>query len=72
MGWATEAVAANFAEFDHAEIARSLGCDGVHVSSADELRTAAQRAWPASPRRWSSTFLPRLSTSFKDVAQTLG
>ncbi len=69
-GMGNEAVAANFAEFDHAGIARSLGCDAVHVSSADELRTALKGvAGLTSPLVIDVP--TSLSTSFKDVAQTL-
>jgi acetolactate synthase-1/2/3 large subunit len=45
LGWVLHsmgntAVAARFAAFDHTEIAKSLGCDGVRVSDAEELRAA--------------------------------
>ncbi len=70
-GMGDRAVAANFAEFNHAEIARSLGCDGVQVSSADELRTllkgVAHLTTPLVIDVPTS-----LATSFQDVVQTLG
>jgi acetolactate synthase-1/2/3 large subunit len=69
-GMGKKAVAANFAEFDHAAIAHSLHCDGVRVSSVAELRTALARL--------SDLTTPlvidvptSLETSFEDVAQTL-
>ncbi len=45
-GMGDKAVAAHFAEFDHAEIARSLGCEGMRITSPDD---AARR--PQAPRR---------------------
>jgi acetolactate synthase-1/2/3 large subunit len=69
-GMGDRAVAASFAEFDHAQIARSLGCDGVRVSSVDELRT--QLKGLTNLTRPLVVDVPTsLSTSFKDVAQTL-
>jgi acetolactate synthase-1/2/3 large subunit len=70
-GMGDRAVAANFAEFNHAEIARSLGCEGVQVSSADELRTLLKGL--ANLTTPLVVDVPTsLSTSFKDVVQTLG
>jgi acetolactate synthase-1/2/3 large subunit len=69
-GMGSQAVAANFAEFDHAEIARSLGCDGVRVASADELRTAL-KAVTGLTVPLVIDVPTSLATSFKDVAQTL-
>jgi acetolactate synthase I/II/III large subunit len=69
-GMGNRAVAANFAEFNHAEIARSLGCEGVQVSSADELRTLLKGL--ANLTKPLIVDVPTsLSTSFKDVAQTM-
>ena len=69
-GMGDQAVAASFAEFDHAEIARSLGCEGVRVTNAEELRTALKgvtdRTAPLVIDVPTS-----LAISFKDVAQTL-
>ncbi len=67
-GMGREAVAASFADFDHAEIARSLGCDGVKVASADDLRMALKSV--IDLRRPLVIDVPTsLSTSFMDVAQ---
>jgi acetolactate synthase-1/2/3 large subunit len=70
-GMGQEAVAASFAEFDHAEIARSLGCDGVRVTSADDLRTALKSVSGLS-RPLVIDVPTSLATSFKDVAQKFG
>jgi acetolactate synthase-1/2/3 large subunit len=64
-----EAVAASFADFDHAEIARSLGCDGIKVNSVDDLRTALKSVVDLS-RPLVIDVPTSLSTSFKDVAQS--
>jgi acetolactate synthase I/II/III large subunit len=67
-GMGREAVAASFADFDHAEIARSLGCDGVKATSADDLRMALKSVMEL--RRPLVIDVPTsLSTSFMDVAQ---
>jgi acetolactate synthase-1/2/3 large subunit len=67
-GMGREAVAASFADFDHAEIARALGCDGVRVASADDLRTALKSV--IDLRKSLVIDVPTsLSTSFMDVAQ---
>ncbi len=69
-GMGDRAVAANFAEFNHAEIARSLGCDGVQVASVDELRTLLKGL--ANLTTPLVIDVPTsLATSFKDVVQTL-
>jgi acetolactate synthase-1/2/3 large subunit len=69
-GMGDKAVAANFAEFNHAEIARSLGCDGVQVTSVDELRTLLKGL--ANLTTPLVIDVPTsLATSFKDVTQTL-
>ena len=67
-GMGEKAVAAHFAEFDHAEIARSLGCEGIRIGGPDALRDALKRL--------DETTVPvvidvptSLATSFKDVAQ---
>ena len=39
-GMGERAVAAGFDEFDHAAIARSFGCDGLRVTSTEDLRQA--------------------------------
>jgi acetolactate synthase-1/2/3 large subunit len=67
-GMGREAVAASFADFDHAEIARSLGCDGFKVASVDDLRMALKSV--NDLRRPMVIDVPTsLSTSFMDVAQ---
>ncbi len=68
-GMGKEAVAASFAEFDHAGIARSIGCEGVRVSSVDELRMALKSVTGLS-RPLVIDIPTSLATSFKDVAQT--
>jgi acetolactate synthase I/II/III large subunit len=69
-GMGDRAVAASFAEFDHAQIARSLGCDGVRVSSVDELR-AQLKGLTDLTRPLVIDVPTSLSTSFKDVTQRL-
>ena len=69
-GMGDRAVAANFAEFNHAEIARSLGCDGVQVTSVDELRTLLKGL--ANLTTPLVIDVPTsLATSFQDVTQRL-
>jgi acetolactate synthase-1/2/3 large subunit len=70
-GMGREAVAASFADFDHAGIARSLGCDGVKVAGTDDLRTVLKSITDLS-RPLVIDVPTSLSTSFKDVAQKLG
>jgi acetolactate synthase-1/2/3 large subunit len=70
-GMGREAVAASFADFDHAGIARSLGCDGVKIASTDDLRTAL-KSIPDLSRPLVIDVPTSLSTSFKDVAQRFG
>jgi acetolactate synthase-1/2/3 large subunit len=70
-GMGREAVAASFADFDHAGIARSVGCDGVKVAGAEDLRTALKSITDLS-RPLVIDVPTSLSTSFKDVAQRLG
>lgn len=70
-GMGDRAVAANFAEFNHAEIARSLGCDGVQASSVDELRTLLKGLGNLTTPLVVDV-PTSLSTSFQDVVQTLG
>lgn len=70
-GMGEKAVAAHFAEFDHASIARSLGCEGIRVSNIDELRDALKRV-PAATVPLVIDVPTSLSTSFLDVAQKLG
>jgi acetolactate synthase I/II/III large subunit len=65
-----KAVAAHFAEFDHARIARSLGCEGVRISSVEDLRDALKRL-PEATGPVVIDVPTSLSTSFTDVAQKL-
>ena len=69
-GMGERAVAAGFDEFDHAAIARSVGCDGVRVTSTDDLCDAlssvADRTIP-----FVIDVPTSLKTSFKDIVQSL-
>jgi acetolactate synthase I/II/III large subunit len=69
-GMGARAVAAAFDEFDHAAIARSVGCDGVQVDSSDALRDAL-----AAVGRRTKPFVidvpTSLTTSFRDIVQSL-
>lgn len=67
-GMGEKAVAAGFDEFDHAAIARSLGCEGVRVGSVEELRSALAAA-PASQVPTVIDVPVSLDTSFLDVLQ---
>ena len=67
-GMGDKAVAANFAEFDHAGIARSLGCDGMRITSPDALRDALKHLHEATVPVVIDV-PTSLATSFKDVAQ---
>jgi acetolactate synthase-1/2/3 large subunit len=69
-GMGKKAVAASFTECDQAEIARSLGCDAIRVSSVDDLRDAIKRL-PDATRPIVIDVPTSLATSFQDVAQTL-
>ncbi len=69
-GMGEKAVAAGFDEFDHASIARSVGCDGVRIDSTESLREAL-----ASVGSRTTPFVidvpTSLKTSFKDIVQSL-
>jgi acetolactate synthase-1/2/3 large subunit len=69
-GMGRRAVAANFADFDHAEIAQALGCEGLRVDSAEDLRAALAKA-PAGRRPVVIDVPTALSVSFKDIVQPL-
>jgi acetolactate synthase-1/2/3 large subunit len=69
-GMGRRAVAANFAEFDHAAIAQSIGCEGVRVESAGELRSALTKATGAQ-RPFVIDVPTALTMSFKDIVQPL-
>jgi acetolactate synthase I/II/III large subunit len=67
-GMGEKAVAAHFAHFDHAAVARSINCDGVRVASVDDLRDALKGL--ADLTRPLVIDVPTsLATSFRDVAQ---
>jgi acetolactate synthase-1/2/3 large subunit len=63
-------VAATFASFDHAAIARSLGCDGVRVSTVSELRDALKRVEGLQRPLVIDVPTP-LTLSFRDIEQTI-
>jgi acetolactate synthase-1/2/3 large subunit len=70
-GMGERAVAASFSSFDHAAIARSLGCDGVAVTNTAELRDALKLV--ADLRRPLVIDVPTsLATSFRDITQDIG
>ena len=50
LGWVVHGqgerlIASEFADFDHAAIARAMGCDGVRVHTPHELASALNAAW---------------------------
>ncbi|HVX20640.1 MAG TPA: thiamine pyrophosphate-dependent enzyme [Acidimicrobiales bacterium] len=65
-GMGEQAVAADFAAFDHAAIAASLGCDGVRVSSLDELAAALKAVRDLAVPLVVDVPVT-LTTSFRDV-----
>jgi len=72
LGWVAhamgaKAVAGDLMDFDHAAIARSLGCDGVRVNSADELREALKLAVSAKDRPFVIDVPTSLEVSFTSV-----
>jgi acetolactate synthase I/II/III large subunit len=69
-GMGEKGVAANFKEFDHAAIARSIGCDGVRVTSSAELYSALKSIHDLT-RTFVIDVPTSLSTSFRDVAHSL-
>jgi acetolactate synthase-1/2/3 large subunit len=69
-GMGAKAVAASFAPFDHAAIARAIGCDGISVTSTAELRDALKLV--EDLRRPLVIDVPTsLATSFRDVTQDI-
>jgi acetolactate synthase-1/2/3 large subunit len=69
-GMGEKAVAASFARFDHAAMARSLGCDAVAVTTTSELRDAIKSV--ADLARPLVIDVPTsLGTSFRDVTQDI-
>jgi acetolactate synthase-1/2/3 large subunit len=69
-GMGEKAVAAAFDPFDHAAIARSLGCDGVRVESVSDLRDAI-KAFPDATKPFVIDVPTSLATSFRDVTQDI-
>ena len=67
-GMGEKAVAAHFAPFDHAAVARSIGCDGVRIASVSELRDVLKRL-NGLTRPLVIDVPTSLATSFRDVAQ---
>lgn len=65
-GMGSRVVAAEFDPFDHAAIARSLGCEAVSVGSAGDLRDAL-KAFPSSTKPFVIDVPTSLATSFRDV-----
>lgn len=69
-GMGARAVAASFAEFDHAAIARSIGCEGIRVANALDLRQALKSVGGlTTPLVIDAP--TSLATSFRDCAQVL-
>lgn len=69
-GMGSRAVAAEFADFDHAAIARTLGCDGIRVDSSAALDDAISRV--ATLERPLVIDVPvGLETSFRDTLDPL-
>ena len=65
-GMGEKVVAADFADFDHAAIARALGCDGIRVTSVVQLEEALSRL--SSLSRPLVIDVPvGLTTSFRDI-----
>ena len=67
-GMGEKAVAAGFDPFDHAAIARSIGCDGVRVESVSDLRDAI-KSFPDATRPFVIDVPTSLTTSFREVTQ---
>jgi acetolactate synthase-1/2/3 large subunit len=75
LGWVAhgmgdKAVASHFMDFDHAGIARSMGCEGVRPGNVGELRAALRRA-----RETTAPLVidarTNLETSFRDIVQPI-
>ena len=69
-GMGDKAVAAGFDPFDHAAIARSIGCDGLRVESVSDLRDAI-KSFPDAARPLVIDVPTSLSTSFREVTQDI-
>ena len=75
LGWVLHgmgetAVAAGFDAFDHAAIARSVGCDAVRAETPSDLRDAI-KAFTESTRPFVIDVPTSLATSFRDVTQDI-
>ncbi len=69
-GMGDKAVASRFDEFDHAEIARSIGARGIRIESAAHLETTLDEL--AEVRETVVVDVPEsLATSFQDVVQPI-
>jgi acetolactate synthase-1/2/3 large subunit len=69
-GMGEKAVAAGFDPFDHAAIARSLGCEGVRAETVSDLRDAL-KAFPDATKPFVIDVPTSLATSFRDVTQDI-
>jgi acetolactate synthase-1/2/3 large subunit len=69
-GMGEKAVAAGFDPFDHAAIARSIGCDGVRVESTTDLRDAI-KSFGDAIRPFVIDVPTSLATSFREVTQDI-
>jgi acetolactate synthase I/II/III large subunit len=69
-GMGAEAVAASFAAFDHAAIARAIGCDGIRVTTVQELGDAIKRL-DGLTTPLVIDVPTSLALSFKDMEQDL-
>jgi acetolactate synthase-1/2/3 large subunit len=69
-GMGEKAVAAGFDPFDHAAIARSLGCEAVRVESVSDLRDAI-KAFPDATRPFVIDVPTSLAASYRDVTQDI-
>jgi len=69
-GMGEKAVGASFDPFDHAGIARSIGCEGTKVESADQLRDALKTIGTLD-RPHVIDVPMSLAVSFKDTVQPL-
>ena len=69
-GMGEQAVAAGFDPFDHAAIARSVGCDAVRAETASDLRDAI-KAFTEATRPFVIDVPTSLATSFRDVTQDI-
>jgi acetolactate synthase-1/2/3 large subunit len=78
LGWVLHGqqdrpIASQFGRFDHAAIARAMGCEGIRVEQPDELRTAFEAALGATAagRPVVVDVASSLVATFKDVTSPL-